>query len=167
MAQLLNYTPHPIHILDGDNKIIRTIQSSGLIRLKASTVDAGTIEVKTPDLWSDNTIVGEKTVLINITKTVFGEPEGLPDMQIRAFAWGVIGTHEFYPSKEKALVALNDEEDVRNRNGVDEATFEIKTYYIVSQLVKSALPNRCDLLVPAEVQRDEKGNIIGCRSLGI
>ena len=40
------------------------------------------------------------------------------------------------------------------------------TYYIVSQLVKSALPNRGDLLVPAEVVRDESGTIIGCRSLG-
>ena len=42
-----------------------------------------------------------------------------------------------------------------------------ETFYIVSQLVKSALPTRDDLLVPAEVVRDEKGNIIGCRSLGI
>ena len=40
-------------------------------------------------------------------------------------------------------------------------------FYIVSQLVKSALPNRKDLLVPAEVQRDSNGNIIGCLSLGI
>lgn len=39
-------------------------------------------------------------------------------------------------------------------------------YYIVSQLVKSALPGRRDLLVPAEVVRDASGNIIGCRSLG-
>lgn len=40
-------------------------------------------------------------------------------------------------------------------------------FYIVSQLVKSALPQRKDLLVPAEVQRDSTGNIIGCLSLGI
>lgn len=39
-------------------------------------------------------------------------------------------------------------------------------FYIVSQLVKNALPNRTDLLVPAEVVRDEKGNIVGCKSLG-
>lgn len=41
------------------------------------------------------------------------------------------------------------------------------TYYIVSQLVKTALPNRNDLLVPAEVVRDEKGIILGCLSFGI
>lgn len=44
--------------------------------------------------------------------------------------------------------------------------FQEGTFYIVSQLVKSALPDRTDLLVPAEVVRDEKGNIIGCKSLG-
>lgn len=44
--------------------------------------------------------------------------------------------------------------------------FEEGVYYIVSQLVKSALPDRRDLLVPAELVRDENGNIIGCRSLG-
>lgn len=40
-------------------------------------------------------------------------------------------------------------------------------YYIVSQLVKSALPHRKDLLVPADVVRDANGNILGCKSLGI
>jgi len=44
--------------------------------------------------------------------------------------------------------------------------FKEDTFYIVSQLVKSALPERTDLLVPAEVVRDEKGNIVGCKSLG-
>ena len=44
--------------------------------------------------------------------------------------------------------------------------YKFGTFYIVSQLVKSALPSREDLLVPAEVQRDTNGNIIGCLSLG-
>lgn len=39
-------------------------------------------------------------------------------------------------------------------------------FYIVSQLVKSALPQRRDLLVPAEVVRDANGVILGCLSLG-
>ena len=45
--------------------------------------------------------------------------------------------------------------------------FQEGTFFIVSQLVKSALPKRTDLLVPAEVVRDEKGNIVGCKSLGV
>jgi hypothetical protein len=39
-------------------------------------------------------------------------------------------------------------------------------FYIVSQLVKNACPDRDDLLVPAEVVRDGYGKILGCRSLG-
>jgi hypothetical protein len=45
--------------------------------------------------------------------------------------------------------------------------FEEGYYYVVSQLVKSALPHRPDLLVPAEMVRDDKGFIIGCQSLGV
>lgn len=41
------------------------------------------------------------------------------------------------------------------------------TFYIVSRLVKSALPNRQDLLVPNQQVRDEQGRVIGCRSLSI
>ena len=41
------------------------------------------------------------------------------------------------------------------------------TYYIVSQLVKNALPERKDLLVPKGAVRDDKGNIIGCTRLDI
>lgn len=45
--------------------------------------------------------------------------------------------------------------------------FEHGNYYIVSQIVKSALVERTDLLVPAELVRDDKGSIVGCKSLGI
>ncbi len=38
-------------------------------------------------------------------------------------------------------------------------------YYIVSHLVREALPERDDLLVPVELVRDASGRIIGCRSL--
>jgi hypothetical protein len=40
-------------------------------------------------------------------------------------------------------------------------------WLIVSQIVFSALPERKDLCVPAEVVRDATGAIIGCRSFGI
>ena len=41
------------------------------------------------------------------------------------------------------------------------------TYLIVSQMIKWALPDRRDLVVPAETIRDAAGNIVGCRSLGV
>ena len=45
--------------------------------------------------------------------------------------------------------------------------YELGTFYIVSQLVKNALPEREDLLVPAQMVRMADGTIVGCRSLGI
>lgn len=41
------------------------------------------------------------------------------------------------------------------------------TYYLVSAMIKGALPERADLLVPAEQVRDEAGRVVGCRSLGV
>jgi len=38
---------------------------------------------------------------------------------------------------------------------------------IVSQTLKSAFPDRHDLVVPSELVRDSEGRVIGCRSLGI
>lgn len=101
-----NLTPHPIYICNNAGEVTRVIQSEGLVRLKAVTVPAGEIDG------------------VPVSRTEFGQPEGLPEFQ----------------------------EDV---------------FIVVSQLVKTALPSRYDLLVPAEVVRDEKGNIVGCKSLGL
>ena len=103
---VVNKTPHQVHILDENGQVVRTYEKSeGQIRLAVKTVK------------------DEPLGDVPTSRTVFGEPEGLPD-------------------------------------------FQEGTFYIVSQLVKNALPNRTDLLVPAEVVRDEKGNIVGCKSLG-
>ena len=40
-------------------------------------------------------------------------------------------------------------------------------FFIVSQMVKNACPNRIDFLVPTEMVRDADGRIIGCKSLGV
>lgn len=49
---------------------------------------------------------------------------------------------------------------------VDLPDEEPGTLLIVSVLVKSALPERRDLVVPVELVRDDEGHIVGCRSLG-
>jgi|WetSurMetagenome_2_1015567.scaffolds.fasta_scaffold1102428_2 hypothetical protein len=36
------------------------------------------------------------------------------------------------------------------------------TFYIVSMMIRSALPGRTDLLSPGDAIRDESGKIIGC-----
>lgn len=40
-------------------------------------------------------------------------------------------------------------------------------YYIVSQLVKNAMPRRKDFLTPKGAVRDDEGNVIGCTRLDI
>jgi hypothetical protein len=63
-------------------------------------------------------------LVIPITKTVFGEPENLPEPSI-------------------------------GRN------------YIVSQIIKTAFPDRKDLFVPVGVVYDKDRKPLGCTSLGI
>lgn len=38
-------------------------------------------------------------------------------------------------------------------------------HIIVSRMVAAACPDRADLLVPADMVRDDQGRIVGCRSL--
>ncbi|MHC4267432.1 MAG: hypothetical protein ACYSTS_03100 [Planctomycetota bacterium] len=46
--------------------------------------------------------------------------------------------------------------------------YKESVFYIVSQQVKSNLPDRKDLLIPAEVVvRNRTKQVIGCRSLGM
>jgi len=103
--QLINLTPHAIDVLNVDG-IVETIPASGMVcRLTTRTELVDVVDG------------------LRITKTVFGEPSGLPE----------------------------------EKEG---------TYYLVSQLIKNALPTRSDLLVPAEVLRDNQGKILYCQSLG-
>jgi len=41
------------------------------------------------------------------------------------------------------------------------------TYYIVSRIVKQAVPDRDDCLCPGELVRDEKGQPIGCKGFSL
>lgn len=108
MKKVINLTPHPITICDGAGAVLKVIPPSGQVaRLAAKTVRTGQTVDDVP-----------------LSRTEFGEPDGLPEP-------------------------------------------EAGTLLIVSQLIKSALPERTDLAVPAEVVRDEKGVIIGCQSLGL
>ena len=104
--KIINCTPHDVHIIREDGTT-RTIPASGIVaRLSTKTVPAGEFDG------------------IPITRTEFGEPEGLPE-------------------------------------------YEEGTRIIASQIMKSACPHRTDIIVPAEIVRDEKGVILGCRSLGL
>jgi len=44
---------------------------------------------------------------------------------------------------------------------------ETDTLYIVSALVRMAVPNRTDVASPGDPARDDQGNVTGCRNLVI
>jgi hypothetical protein len=145
MAQIKNLTPHPIHLVDEDNKIIRIFAPEGLVRLKSTTVEVGQID-------------GCK-----ITTTQFGEPEGLPkEHRVETGQFVCENCYDIFPSITHNGLCPH----IDFCGGNLYPSTRIETYYLVSQLVKSALPSRKDLLVPAEIVRDKDGNIIGCRSFG-
>lgn len=41
------------------------------------------------------------------------------------------------------------------------------TWFLVSRMVASALPDRHDLVIPGPLVRDEKGVVVGCRGLSV
>ena len=140
---IINLTPHPIHICDGIGNVVRTFEAGcSIARLKTETVVVKDLEG------------------IPITKTAFGDPVGLPAENWVATAKGVLCG---YIGSTYAVALARFHES----NGFYPDLCILSDYYIVSQLIKSAFPERNDLLVPAEVVRDSSGNIVGCRSLGI
>ena len=142
MAIIKNLTPHPIFLVDKNNDIIRTFGSNGIVRLKAETVGAGQID-KCP-----------------VTRTQFGAAEGLPkqENQVVFSACSSCGK-DYYDG--------HNDDYCSGCGSLLNHTYGPAIYYIVSQLVKTANSDRKDLLVPAEVVRDNNGSIIGCRSFGI
>jgi len=104
-TKIVNLTPHCVRIVMPDGSI-REVPSAGIARLAVNIESAGEFDG------------------IPLTKSVFGQPKGLPEP--------VPGT-----------------------------------MYIVSGIMKSALTERTDLVVPNELVRDDKGAVIGCRSLGL
>lgn len=132
---IINKTPHPITIVDGPT--FPACPKDELIRLASRTEPTGSIDG------------------IPTSRTVFGEPEGLPAPQFE----------EFCPRCEGVSVpGFSDPGDCPSCHG--DTVGRPAVFFIVSQIVKSACPDRDDLLVPVEVVRDETGAIVGCRSLG-
>ena len=88
----------------------------------------------------------------------------------------VIGVGEIPASGLVARVSMKTEPDAviagfptsYTEYGEVEGLPEIEgCFFIVSKMVRDACPDRADLFYPAELVRDETGNIIGCKSLGI
>lgn len=63
-TQLVNLTPHTITLVDQNNQVILTVESSAVARVSAQTTTVGTYSVN--------------GIEIPRTHTVYGEVEGLP-----------------------------------------------------------------------------------------
>jgi hypothetical protein len=104
---IVNLTPHDIHICDADGRIVRTIHRSGnQARCAVSSVEVGQVDG------------------IPLVTTQFGEVSGLPEPQSSML-------------------------------------------YLVSLLVRQAVPHRLDVVSPGDMVRDGNGQIVGCKNLTI
>lgn len=98
MTKLINMTPHAITIVKKDGEKIMEIPASGkTIRLKTSTESAGFAIEDIP-----------------VTKTTFGEPEGLPDFEDGTFFIVSQLIKNAFPTRNDLLVPA---EVVRNAEG--------------------------------------------------
>lgn len=68
--EIINMTPHPVMICDGEGRVLREYPASGAqIRLRSETVREGSLPDGTP-----------------LSKTIFGEATGLP----RRKCWDIL-----------------------------------------------------------------------------
>lgn len=67
MSVIINATPHPINLVDDLGNIIKTFELGISIRLESQTVQVGNIDG------------------IPITKTLFGDPIGLPEWKVDVY----------------------------------------------------------------------------------
>lgn len=107
--KIINLTQHVINVLD--------TQSGEMVAIPPSGVEAR--------LTNSREIISQvKTEygVFNITKTVFGEVQNLPD-------------------------------------------YDGQSIFIVSSLIAQAVPERMDIFIPDDTFRNDKGQIVGCRSI--
>lgn len=82
--EIINLTPHPINVLDTENKEIITLESKGLARCTQETIVVGDING------------------IPLTSTTFGEVQDLPEEQ----------EDKYYVVSRLVLVACKDRKDL-------------------------------------------------------
>lgn len=76
-------------------------------------------------------------------------------------------------SRQVGCATWNDDDDMQYVSVYQSTPAEVTglpkpistAVFIVSRVVQAAVPERKDLVVPNELVRDDKGNVIGCRSL--
>lgn len=67
MTELKNFTPHTIHIMDNEHRIILELPSNGIARVETAQREANSLNIN--------------GVLIEQCETEFGEVTGLPEQK--------------------------------------------------------------------------------------
>ena len=140
--KIINTTPHSITLLNDQNEVIEVLKSTRTVRVEEMTKTVGSMEIE------------GKGIHVPLIKTTYGKVSGLPNEGVFCPSCGEISSGVFYD--REWLTCDNCDSDMLQA-----------VFYIVSQMVKNALPERKDLLVPAEIVRDNDGRIVGCKGFQI
>lgn len=138
--KLVNLTPHSINFVTAEGEPLLTVSPSGQIaRVTAHTITTGKV-----DVWAEAFVAVNKMLELLDEET----PDKAVTIPLTGTTYGAV----------EGLPAPLSKDDPRNLHG--------GVGYIVSSLVASRVPNRPDVFIPNESVRDDKGRIIGCKSLG-
>lgn len=100
IKKIVNLTPHDINVVDDDGNNIISFPSQGTVRLSSDIVSGGSVK----DVSGVN---------IPLTKTSFGNPQGLPDKDGRLFIVSSL-VAQACPNRDDLLI-VND--TVRDDSG--------------------------------------------------
>lgn len=90
VTRIINLTAHPVVLLGKENRIIKTFESEGSIRLSQHLVDIKLLEIE--------------KAKIRVTKTVFGKAEGVPDQEDGVYYIVSAITKTAYPERDDFLI---------------------------------------------------------------
>ena len=134
--QLLNLTPHEVVIMRENAEPVVIPASGKIARVKQSLTPTGE-HVH----WNGT---------VPVVKSTYGEVEGLPQFETPDCPYcGQVG-------------GVRQDDSSCAEHG--DAEYHV-SHYLVSAMVRLALPHRKDLFSPADFVRDNKGNIYGCRAV--
>lgn len=147
-----NLTPHPINFIGTDGKELFTVRPSGLIaRVSTKREFVGFPMLNDLENAMIRRVIGDSPI---IKDHLIGDIADMIEEKAKELEISVdeIISVPIYTTHYSEVVDLPDPHD-----GI---------VYIVSSLVATRVHDRDDVFIPDDSVRDDRGRIIGCRSLG-
>lgn len=141
MMTIMNMTPHAITVLRDGLEPLVLPPSGQVARISQRSESAGTLE----------TVAGA----IPLVRSTYGSVEGLPEVPA---VCGYCGS---------ARCGMLTGAEICGEDPSLATVPEATTVYVVSALVRLALPYRRDLASPGPLVRDADGQPVGCRGLEV